>query len=256
MRRRDKLWLVFLPLLVLALWALSGFHFLFYPLGLVAEPSLDVEAIRLEGSTLIVADLHLARVDSPSRLSGLAGFVAERGVRSLVIVGDLFASPGDAERLLGSSTGRDAQRVILGLLGLNGSRVDLYFLRGSRGHDPAGFNLTLVDKPSFRTLGKVGRFSVGGVRVLALHGDEVFTPAHGFVLSYLAGRPFIEALWKGWMGLDPEEWVVLAHSHMPGIDYTGRVANTGGWTDLLGLNPRGMGVFVADGQVSLERIRA
>jgi len=50
-------------------------------------------------------------------------------------------------------------------------------------------------------------------------------------------------------------WVVMAHSHAPGIDYSMRVANTGGWTDLLGLGPpRGMGVLLADGDVALVKI--
>lgn len=80
---------------------------------------------------------------------------------------------------------------------------------------------------------------------------------HGLVYAYLTGRPYLKALWKDAMGLDHAEWVIMGHSHIPGIDASRRVANTGGWTNLYGLSPpRGMGVLVTNGTVSLVKIKS
>lgn len=267
LKRRWRVWLVFFLLLILALWAVLGIYFLFYPLGVVPKlvdyppglypkPCVDPEVIVLEGPTLFIADLHIIREEDSSRLLDLAPFISINGVGNLVIVGDFFDSPADAQRLLGSSSDRDAVQVMLRLLGLNGSSINLYFLRGSEAHDPKDFDLNWSDGLIFKTLGECARFSIDGVKVIALHGDDAFGGLHGFIFSYLTGRPYLEAWWKDVMGLDDAEWVFMAHSHMQGIDYSRRVANTGGWTELFGFGPpRGMGILVAEGEVNLMKIK-
>jgi len=72
---------------------------------------------------------------------------------------------------LGSSGGEDAARVILQTLGLNGTEVRLYFVKGSPALDPVEFDLDFEgDGLIFRTLGKCASLSVDGVKVTALHG--------------------------------------------------------------------------------------
>ena len=211
----------------------------------------------LKGSTLFIADLHIAFEEDSSRLSGLAQFISINDVRNLVILGDFFDSPHDAERILGSLREENAVQMMLRLLGLNGSGVNIYFVRGSEVHDPKDFDLNLENGSFFKTLGKSARLSIDGVKVLALHGDDAFGGLHGLIFSYLTGRPCLEAWWKMTMKLHDDEWVFMAHSHMPSIDYSRRVANTGGWIDVFGFSPqRGMGLLVADGEVGLVKIKS
>lgn len=256
MKHKGTALLAAFLLLAFGLWTVFGFSFLLYPLGILPKPQIDPNAVALEGPTLFIADLHVAREEDSPRFLGLAEFISANHVRNLVIVGDLFDSPDDAWRLLGSSTGREASQAIRRVLGLGNGTVNLYFLRGTEMHDPRDLDLNLSEEPIFRTLGKYTRFTIDGVRVLATHGDEALGAGHGLLFSYLTGRPYMEALWKNAMGLDDAEWVIMGHSHMPGIDEARRVANPGGWTDLFGFSPpRGMGLLIAEGKVSLLQVK-
>lgn len=269
MRLKWRIGLVVFLLGVTVLWTMLGIYFLFYPLGVTPKlvdypprfdpkPCSNPELVELEGPTLFIGDLHLTQgEDSSSRFMGLAQFVSNQGVKNLVFVGDLFDSPDDAQEILGSSSSEGAVHIILRLLGLNGSTAKLYFVKGSSTHDPKEFDMNLQrEELLFKTVGKCARFSNSGVTVLVIHGDDVFGGLHGLIFSYLTGRPYLEAWWKDVMKLDDEEWVIMAHSHTPGIDYSNRVANTGGWTDLLGFGPpRGRGILLADGEVSLLIIK-
>jgi hypothetical protein len=249
------------------LWLILGVYLIFYPLGVILKlvdypprlapmPCSDVEEIGLVGPTLFVGDLHLtAGEDSGVRLFALSHFVADGDVENLVIVGDLFDSPGDVDRILVSSGGDEAARAIMDRLGLQGRAVRVFYLKGSPSHDPQDLEIDYEGGVFlFRTVGRCASFSGEGVKMLVVHGDDVFGGLHGLIFSYLAGRPYLEAWWKDLMGVDSGGWVLMAHSHVPGIDYSRRVANTGGWTDVLGFGPpRGTGILVADGDVELVR---
>lgn len=247
----QRVWLASVLLLVLLLPALCGLHFLFYPLGVVPKPKVNSEPVLLDGSTLFIGDLHLGRPDDSERFSDLAGFISRHNVTNVVIVGDLFNSPRDTRRVLDSSTGGEAAQLILQRLGLSNIRIHVYLVRGN--HDPA--NVVLIQAEMFKAFDEPVRFSIDGVRILAAHGHEAFDAFLGFIVSCLAGRPYLEAWWKDVMELDREEWVVMGHTHMPDIDYSRRVANPGGWIDFHGFPlPRDAGVLVANGNVDLVQI--
>ncbi len=266
-RRRWRIWLAISLFGILVLWTVFGLYLLFYPLGVIPKlvdfppgicplPCVEPELVELEGPTLFIGDLHLSHGEDPSRFLGLAQFVSDRGVENLVIVGDLFDSPRNARKILGSSSDEDAVHTILRYLGLNDSVVKLYFVKGSPAHDPKEFDLNYNGEGLvFRTLGKCVRFFTDGVTVLSVHGDDVFGGLHGLIFSSLAGRPYLEAWWKDVMGLDDEEWVIMAHSHNPDIDYSRRVANTGGWTHQSGLGPPSGRGILAKGEITLVIVK-
>ncbi len=256
----------FLALLIL--WLILGLPILFYPLGVIPNlsnypptldplPCINPVTVFLEGPTLFISDLHLTHNEDYSRFSNLPSFILARGIRNLVIVGDLFNSPSDSLKILGEVGDEANANKISHLLGLNGTIQHLYFVKSSRSHDPAEFNLTFRDEGfEFRTLGKCARFTNNDTGVLTIHGDDAFGGLHGFIFSYLTGRPFLEGWWKDVIKIDDDEWVIMGHSHVPGIDYSRRVANTGGWTDLLGFGPpRGSGILLLEEEVMLVNVK-
>lgn len=240
---------------------------LFYPLGVIIKitdnhpgfypiPCLNPEKIELEGATLFLGDLHLTYREDSFRFSGLAQFILRNEVRNLIIVGDLFDTPGEAKKILDSHENIEAAQVIFNRLGLHDETVKAYFVKGFLAHDPKDFNLNIQqDGVTFRTMGKCARFYNSETRVITIHGDDAFGGLHGFIFSSITGRPYLEAMWKDMMNLNDEEWVIMAHSHNPDIDYSRRVANTGGWTDIFGLGPpKGLGILLVNEEVTLVNI--
>jgi UDP-2,3-diacylglucosamine pyrophosphatase LpxH len=210
----------------------------------------------LEGVTLFVSDLHLTYGEDSSRFSGLEQFISRNDVRNFVILGDLFNAPGDAEKILADYDGVKAVDVIFSRLGISDETVNVFFVKGSQAHDPMNFDLNVQqDTVSFNTIGKCTRFSSNETRIITIHGDEAFGGLHGYIVSSLTGRPYLEYWWKDLMDLDDEEWVIMGHSHSPDIDYIRRVANTGGWTDIFGFGPpKGRGILLINNDITLVKI--
>ncbi len=267
MRRKWKIWVISLFFVAIVLWSVLGIYMLFYPFGVILKltdnppgfypvPCLNPEKIELEGAALFLGDLHLTYGEDSSRFSGLAQFISRNVVRNIIFVGDLFDSPHEAKKILDSRDSVDAVHVIFSRLGLSDETVKLYFVKGFQAHDPKEFDLNVQqDGVTFRTMGKCARFSNSEARVITIHGDDAFGGLHGFIFSYITGRPYLEAWWKDMLNLDDEEWVIMAHSHSPDIDYSRRVANTGGWTDIFGFGPpKGRGVLLVNEEVALVNI--
>lgn len=268
--RLRKRWRLLLPIIGLgsfAAWLVLGLYFLLYsagsypklvdsPVGFYPVPCQNPPVINQSGKALFLGDLHLRASDGPSKFAGLSDFLRREKVTSMIFAGDLFDSPSEAEKLLSTKSDEGKVQAILSILGIETSNVSTYFIRGSPVHDPPNLELTVqTGGLSFVSVGKCARFLIDNVSVTALHGDDAFGGLHGLLFAYLTGRPFLEGWWKERIGLSDSEWVVMAHSHVPGIDEVHRVANTGGWTDLLGFGPpKGKGILIAEGTVRLVTI--
>lgn len=226
------------------------------PPGIYPIPCVNPEIIELEGVTLFLGDIHLTFEEDSSRFSGVSQFILRNEVRNLIFVGDLFNSPYEAEKIIGSKDGVDAVHIILSSIGLKEETVKVYFVKGFQSHDPKDFDLNVQqDGVIFRTMGKCVRFSNNETNVTTIHGDDAFGGLHGSIFSYVTGRPYFEAWWKDIMNIDDEEWVIMGHSHSPGIDYSRRVANTGGWTNRFGFEPsKGQGILLINEEISLVNV--
>lgn len=267
MRRNWKILVISLFFSALILWNVLGIYMLFYPSGVILKltdnppgfypiPNLNPENIELDGAALFLGDLHLTYGEDSSRFSDLPKFISRNAVRNIIFVGDLFDTPHDAEKILDARNGIDAVHAIFNHLQLSDETVKLYFVKGFQAHDPKEFDLNVQqDGITFRTMGKSARFSNNDTRVITIHGDDAFGGLHGFIFSYITGRPYLEAWWKDMVNLNDEEWVIMGHSHSPNINYSRRVANTGGWTDIFGFGPpTGRGILLVNEEVTLVNI--
>ncbi|MFQ5951373.1 MAG: hypothetical protein ACE5KH_04750, partial [Candidatus Geothermarchaeales archaeon] len=194
--------------------------------------------------------------DDDHRFKDLRSFITQMGVGSLVILGDLFDTPGDYYALEENTEGElGAVEALIRILGLEGLRLNTYVVWGGI-HDPNDLELKVShDGISLQTLGTCAKIRISEVQVWALHGHEVFGGVDGFIGSTVAGKPYLEGVWKDLTKLPTGLWIVAAHSHVPGLDTEARVANTGGWTRVPFMQPAtGKGILVEDGTVRLVSV--
>jgi len=246
-----------IALVILSVYTLISLPVLFYSFGVSKFACTDPTELLLHERTLFIGDLHILSSKDAPRFEALRGFLLSERITNLIILGDLFDSPGVYAGLSYQFGGPEAaQRSILGILNLRGLRIAVFLLIGSPAHDPQSLSFQIqVEDVDFRTVGKCASVRGSGLELFALHGDQAFTGHVAFGLSWVLGPLVLEREWKTQMGLARSTWVIMAHTHWPGVDYEARVANTGGWLDIpIVYPPTGMGIIVEGSELRLVQI--
>ncbi|MGQ9544137.1 MAG: metallophosphoesterase [Candidatus Bathyarchaeia archaeon] len=248
--------LILVFLVGVTIYSLLSLPLLYYDVGLVKRPCVGSKEIYLYGQTLFIGDLHTTGLEVDSeRFRGLTTLIKERSIVNLVILGDLFRWRSDWDSLI-IQTGneQDALRKVLEVLGLQSQRLTVYLILGNTDHDPEELNLNFeFGQTKIVSVGKCGIFHINGLTIIGLHGDQAFGGPLGFTVSIVTRNLLLEKLWKERMGIHSDVWVIMGHTHVPGIDYDARVANTGGWTEApLKIVPRASGILIdEEGKISL-----
>ncbi len=245
--------LIALLIIIAALIAsVLNFRFFLYPLIPSLNPLTAVGHVTLTGNTLFIADLHL-RAGQPFRFTkDLRNFVGKRHVLNLVVVGDLFDSPKDAQEILGNSSAA----AIFKILDLDDLSVQVFWVAGSPHHDPVREEAIEAAGKAIHWLGLSALINLGGLKILAYHGHDLSRiGAIGHAWDRFISRLSLERLWKRLANVSHTDWVVFGHTHIGALDEKHRVANCGGWVTVPYLvRPSGTGVFFLRESNSLELV--
>jgi predicted phosphodiesterase len=212
---------------------LTNFRFLLYPFRSKMNPLTTARKYELTGNTLFISDLHL-RANTPFPFTGqLRACVERENIENLVINGDLFDSPEDAEKILRTGDKLD-------FLGLREVPLKSYWILGSPRHDPHDPTTT-----SLNVLGKCAIFIYDGLSVVAYHGHDLSMKggiAHA--INRFISPLIVEKMWKRLARVDVDTWVIFGHTHIPGLDLKSRIANCGAWATYRLVRPTGTGIIL------------
>ena len=213
-------------IIVAVLFAFVNFRFLLYPILPRLNPMRNAPVVAFSGATLFISDLHLKAGRPFPYSQAIRRFLEQRGVCNLVVVGDLFDSPQDARELMS----KDAVMPISEILGFGGLEVMAFAFQGSPPHDPPQGEGGVFAGSALAQLGLCAILGFGSVRVVAYHGHDMsWKGAVGHGWDRFVSGLSLERAWKRFAHVDEGDWVVLGHTHIPGIDLKHRVANCGGW---------------------------
>jgi predicted phosphodiesterase len=209
-----------------------NFRFLLYPLHPELNPLFGAKTRELTGITLFISDLHVrsAPFDFASELRAA---VEREKVSNLVIDGDLYDSPSDADRLLRATS-------VKRMLGLAEIPLNVYWVLGSPPHDPRD---PIAD--GVEVFAKCGLFNCAGIVIVAYHGHDLSMKggiAHAF--DRFVSPLMMEKLWRYFAGVDTNCWVIFGHTHIPGLDAKALVGNCGAWTTYRLVRPTATGILV------------
>jgi UDP-2,3-diacylglucosamine pyrophosphatase LpxH len=230
---------------------LVNFRFLMYPLIPSMNPVTHAKRFSLRGSTLFISDLHL-KSDQPFEYAGeLRSFIENNNLSNLIINGDLFDSPKDAQEILHTS---QPNVSLLDVLGLGELALDMYWVTGSPHHDPSKPTKSRIE--GIEALGPCVFIHCGHYEVMAYHGHDMSViGAFGHAWDRFVSRLSLERLWKRLAKVDKDVWVVFGHTHIPGLDETNRVANCGGWQTKPFVRPTRTGVLFSEGKGTPRSVR-
>lgn len=227
----------------------------FRDVKIVGERICSKEEILLSGRTLFVSDLHIDDInDLDFDLEG----------ENIVIVGDLFNSESGFFNL-GKSNEERFKILAQNLVKDSSDRVNIYYVSASKFHDAfIGELKKEFEKVKFYSIGKEARFSLEGVSVVVLHGDQFNnTGVVPCAVSYFSGLIFrepllVEKIFKSLSGINNDTWLISGHSHVPALDSANRVANCGSRTGVPFFGqilqiPKRTGVLFDGGKASIIR---
>jgi predicted phosphodiesterase len=233
--------------------ALVNFRFLMYPLIPSLNPVAHANQLQVKGNTLFISDLHLQSNRPFNHAKDLRNFIVTNNVSNLVIDGDFFDSPRDAQQILGASRSESSALKVLGLEGL---AVNMFWVIGSPPHDPVDLANNEMASGSLRVLGKCAFIDCGRLEVMAYHGHDI---SHKGTFSHawdrFVSRLSLERLWKRLAKIDRAVWVIFGHTHVEGVDTRSRVANCGGWLTNPLVRPSRTGILISEQEDTPKLVR-
>ena len=222
----------------------------------VAVAIKQAKLIELSGKTLFVSDFQLRYSDIDKRFP-----IDVEGVKYIVIVGDLFDSPGNFSRM-GNTDEERLQKALATFVPENFSG-DIYFVWGHT-HDPfLEKSVYQVGNKILHFLGEYGSFNIQGIPVLIFHGHQLHGGLVGGGVSWLLQRfgysLVLERLGRKKFEISNDTWIINAHSHVPAIDQRAKIANTGSFVgapfNFFFRLPIGTGVVFDTGDVQLLKFQ-
>ncbi len=175
---------------------------------------------------VLVSDIHCR--PGSCRAKDVARLAVREGA-SLIVLGDLF---DDLHREVSDDELERALRAAFHGV----TNLEIYYVTSGSSHDPILRHEVRLMLGSLIVRACPGALvtRVGQLRALLTHGDMVLrNGAHAFLVNatamMLGEKLYLEKVLRKKLRLPSDWWLIMGHTHIPGIDYEARVANTGSW---------------------------
>ncbi len=218
---------MFLETLVISLLlsVTLALFYIFYPRKIVFS-----ETNTSYRNAIIVSDIHCRRGTVCKVLECIVDYAKKNGFECIIVIGDLFED--FHEKVSFESLSRELRSI------LPEDSYKLVYTTSRSSHDP------LIEKKYSLNIGEITVdiypgpliLKVAGIKLYLLHGDSIVpngVVAHAVnrLATYLGIHLFLEKLVRKKARIR-DGWVIMGHTHIPGIDYEKGVANTGAWKNM------------------------
>lgn len=195
------------------------------------KPNMSTFKIEGNKKVLVISDLHLK--PSNIKYKPLEKIVKKESVKYLVIAGDFFEYKHkeiEEEKLI------KILEKILKKLNIDQEDLTIFYVPSKSSHDPK------ISKNIEFQLNSIKIHVIDGILRLVLkntilyitHGDYAsrdggIAATINRILKLLGVDLFLEKLLRKILKIEENSWLIMGHTHMPGIDESSRVANCGAW---------------------------
>ena len=213
----------------------------------------DIYSVNIDEDIIVVSDIHLGSNGSLG-LNPILKYGFERNIKYIVIAGDLFEdrhfkySYNDLRKLCRNTLYRWKLNIF----------EKIFIILSRYSHDP----IINTNRIYFRIddtdiLLKYGllKLVLNDVNIYITHGD-IICP-NGFTASlinrlyeiFLKKKFFLERILKERIGVD--DWLIMGHTHIAGIDYDLKIANTGSWKNYLNRSASKSLIHISSNEIKL-----
>ena len=194
-----------------------------------SEKKLSVHRFKVQQEKImIVSDLHIYNnlLERPLFLKALN----KERPSILIINGDLF------EKMHFKVSERHLKSILVKIFKKNNSKI-IFYVISSSSHDPIVDKRVITIKLNSKLIYVINgalELSSNSLKIFLTHGDYICK--NGFIaglisvfLKKLGVNLFLEKRLRYLLKLDKNTWLIIGHTHIPGINYSLRIANTGTW---------------------------
>ena len=227
----------YLKYLILGISIVITLLIIIYELPFTYIYHINSISIDLSNSNIIaiISDLHIE--NNPKNLTCIGNFLKKLNIQLLIIDGDLFDELN--LRKLTINEIKSYLNYAIDRLGLESSNVKkIYYITALFNHDPIIENDLNISLNKFNILMHRGMAILYfcNSKIYILHGDYVIRngilAAIINVFSTLFNKSLVfEKFTKSVLNISEDSWIILGHSHLPGIDYVNKIVNLGSWID-------------------------
>lgn len=216
----KKRYIVLIVLFLILIFCFVNSPFLFR--------KINFQEKNIEGNkALIISDLHLE--SNHRNLTCIGNYLEENEIPLLILNGDVFDKKHkeyfqpellyNVEERLGIKTDFPSEVIY----NLSFYSHDPRFKDGDQSFQIRGENFDIFQG--------VIALKTNSETFDILHGDYIVNDTIGVtaLINKLTSTLLWERIVKDAIGVDKNNWVILSHSHVPGIDYQRKIANTGTW---------------------------
>lgn len=204
-----------------------GLVFLSFPFLFEKEIEFK-EVVSNREKTLVISDLHLE--SNPRNLNCIGNYLEENKIPLLVLNGDIFDKQHKKEF---KEEFLDNIKEELEIKDKFPS--DIVYNLSLYNHDPylkkesKGFQINNI---KVNVIQGILKLKIEEETFYIFHGDYIMSNSIGIaaLINKLTSNLIWERLAKKVIMAEEDDWVILSHSHIPGIDYQRKLANTGSWT--------------------------
>jgi len=211
--------------------------------------------IKENSKILIVSDLHI----KPSNITfkPLKKIIESKNIKYLVIAGDFieYKHKKIEEEKLSKILAK-----ILRKLGIQ-EKLTIFYVPSNTSHDPKmPENTTLeINSTKIYILNDVLKLDLRNFTLYITHGD--YASRDGAIASTInrtlklfGKKLFLEKLLKNVLKLERNSWLIMGHTHLPGIDSQNRVANCGAWGRHFLRKESNTAILIEKGNIKLVRV--
>lgn len=220
--------------------------------------TLSVSTLKIEGdgNILVVSDLHL----NPSNIiyKPLEKIIKEKKVKYLAIAGDFIEYKH--KEIKGEKLARILAKI-LKKLNIEKENMMIFYIPSKSSHDPKiSKNLELQLKSiKIHIINGVLKLVLKNVTLYITHGD--YASRDGGVaatinrmLKLFGRKLFLEKLLRKILKLEENSWLVMGHTHIPGIDNLSKVANCGAWSKHFLRKETNTAVLIENEKIKIVRV--
>ncbi|RLE80628.1 MAG: hypothetical protein DRJ52_05950 [Thermoprotei archaeon] len=221
------LWLVVTLVLVLfAAGTVISAVYLFP--GLFMNPFSRVLEVELDEPVVIISDIH----DDSSLPPEFLDKIKEIGPRAVIFAGDLF---DEAHRLVSVDELEEMLESKIGLLPKSVEKI--VYVLSLASHDPIVWREVIEFELSSRKVIVTKlclKAVVNSLSIYVTHGDKscrngALAHVVNGLASFFGVDLFLERMLRRY--LENRSWLVMGHTHIPGISHKYFVVNTGSWKE-------------------------
>lgn len=219
----------------------------YYKLNVI-EKKIDTDKF------IIISDLHLHPKNCI--VNFLYEIIEKENVNTVIIAGDLF----EFHRKM---TKEELKELFKKCFSIHNKKLSIYYTPSKSSHDPILENSEIeIDNDLFHIIAINGCLKIISKYNLFYisHGDYVarnggIAGAINKLAQKFGKKLFLEKKLKKIIGTEQNAWLIMGHTHIPGIDTDYKVANTGAWKTHPMRESSNTYILVSEDAVTLKNYR-